>query len=60
MKALNSDEELSANTIAEHEARTGTNVAKRKEYRAAQLDLDYKVAEGADQKGSQLELCFRG
>jgi hypothetical protein len=60
MKALNSNAELSPDVISGHEARTGTNVQQRKEYRAAHLNLDSKVAEGADQKGPQLELCFRG
>ena len=60
MKSLNSDAELTQEVIDGHEARTGTNIQKKKEFRVAHLNLDYEVAKGADQKGAHLEFVFKG
>jgi hypothetical protein len=58
MKAFNSLEKVTPETIADHEQRTGTNVEQKAQYRAQHLDLNYKVAPGADEKGSHLEVVF--
>lgn len=60
MKSFISDNDVTQEIIAGHEARTGTSVERKRQYRAQQLDLNYQVAQGADQHGPELEFVFKG
>jgi len=59
MKSFNGEEDLTEELVADHEKRTGTDVKHKAQFRAKYLDPDYKVLEGADQKGPHLEMSFK-
>jgi len=60
MKAFNTPEEVTADTIRDHERRTGTNVQSKAEFRASYVDKSYQPLSGADEKGPHLELTLKG
>jgi len=60
MKSFNGPDDVTPELIKDHEKRTGTNVQAKAEYRAKHLDTRYEVVAGADAKGSEFELTFKG
>lgn len=59
MKSFNDISEITPEMVRDHEKRTGTNVERKREYRANHLDLTYQIAPGADQKGPGMALLFK-